>query len=843
MGGAYLTRIRGGFSVQPQSNPRCGDDLRGSSQGVGGESEGYSTKGRGLYGSSPVNDGRAPPHIVPVQQEHRRKGPTHQGSDRSGRETPIGTRVAVVNDSQEGGHDPRSTRSPALVQGRLSPRPHQQAPALDVAVESLRQEDEGGGAKPTTPNHSGGSRENTTTRRKETPPRGGRNPVGVANSSAPRVRFAVGNLRRDLREGEAGDRLQKGQGSQSTRPIYGGHPPPERQLEGALGAIQQQQEGPEIVPTDATRQRVMLDPPSYECSIGAAQRSKGGSTNYGEEQHRRGNIDAIFWSHSDEDVKTISELELCEFEGPGGHAGSRKATGPAPAGKKKVVLPSWSALKNYTPDAADFPLHHKDDSFIATVSYNRLKSLPTKTDRKTDLLRALNWVCNPEHYTQFSKRLPRFRRYKTRLFKEDVKILYASKKLFKIRPRNSVRSFFVVEWHKKRRRPIFWPDINEAIGKKDLAPSTIPLKKTIRRNCLSGQWAVQFDFVGWYDQLPLHRDISKYFAFDGKYCLRTLPMGFRPACEVAQAISLALADFSLPEGVSVDVYIDNIRFVGDKDRVMEAGRNFVDRCKKVGAILDCTTPCPKQEDDFLGEHYDYVKRTRKLTTKTLDKLRFVHSDLLCRDSLSNRQVAAVFGLLFFSADVLALPLCHLHSITKWYRKKMSDVKDQWDATIVFPSLVRDEILQWVDKMLQNEAVPICPPNDELPTDLTLMVDACDIGWGCVSSTDSGTQLFSGKWTAEDQKKHQLDCGSVATEPLGAWRSIVQCVAPTLHKKVVVYTDHLPLVWATQRGYAHADSYNELICRLRHYYPDVKFEFRFIPGAQNITADGLSRGWI
>lgn len=497
-------------------------------------------------------------------------------------------------------------------------------------------------------------------------------------------------------------------------------------------------------------------------------------------------------------------------------------------------------MKEYNAEAETFPLHHKEDKFIATVNYDALKELPTSEEKKERLLRALRWTCDPEHYTQFSKELPRFRRYKSRLLRGDWIMLYTSKKLIKIRPRCSVRSFFVVEWGKRRRRPIFWPDLNAIIRRYHLSKSTIPLKRTVRRNGLTGQWSLQYDFIGWYDQLPLHKLISKYFAVDGKMCLSTLPMGFRPACEVAQTISEVLADHDLPAGVTADVYIDNVRFVGDKEAVIQAGKQFLSRCATVGAQVDNVHAEPKQIDEFLGEKYDYVKKTRSLTEKSLEKLKFVRQRLESQESFTNRQLAGIFGLVFYAAEVLQMPLCQLFQLMKWYRSKMQEVGTEWNARTDIPKNIKEDIGNWIDLLLENKEVPMFDTREDgsYEADLTLTVDACETGWGCVATTEHSTQEYGAMWSDVDHQQHNL-LSSVSSEPLGMWRAVTRFVSTGM-KKVIIYTDHQPLVFAASRGIAKADTYNKLMCQLRETYPDIKFELRFISGEKNVIADFLSR---
>jgi hypothetical protein len=454
-----------------------------------------------------------------------------------------------------------------------------------------------------------------------------------------------------------------------------------------------------------------------------------------------------------------------------------------------------------------------------------------------DLINKLRWTMDHRIYEALGTKIPKFRRYKTRLLEKDVDLILRSSKVKQVRPRCSLRSFYVVEWAKNRRRPIFWPDINEAIDKAMLGVNLIPLKGTVRKNGLNGEWSVQFDVKAWYDQLPLAEKIQRYFAFDGKHCLTTLPMGFRPACEVAQAISLALVDFELPKGVSVDVYIDNVRFVGNKDGVVEAGQEFVKRCKFVGAVLDKEEAVPKQLDTFLGEEFDYVQKRRRLGEKTVEKVKYT-KDTLLSNSLTYRQVAAIFGLLFFSAEVLALPMCFLYDVMRWFRTKMSEASDNWNSITTLPRSVREELDHWFSMIELNPWTTMFEEEDDTDADLTITVDACETGWGCMSTSAESTQYYGAPWTVADQSENFV-FSSVVSEPLGAWRAICRFV-PISSKKVVIHTDHLPQVWAMKRGIAKAETYNALLVKLKTYFPNTKFEFRFISGEENTVADALSR---
>lgn len=314
-------------------------------------------------------------------------------------------------------------------------------------------------------------------------------------------------------------------------------------------------------------------------------------------------------------------------------------------------------------------------------------------------------------------------------------------------------------------------------------------------------------------------------------------MGFRPAVEVAQAITLMLVDFKLPEGVRSSSYIDNVRFVGpSKKSVEEAGRTFTDRCQQVGAIIGSSSKAT-QTDDFLGERYDYKKATRKITTKTIDKLKYARELILKSAPLSFRQLAAIFGLVFYASSVLDLKLSPFYSSLSFYRAQMSQVTTWEDQSLPMPPKERQQTINWIASLLNNKPVPTVKESPSEP-ELTLYVDASEYGWGCVSIGKSSTRTYAGTWSKEDRDYNKVE-SSVTSEPLGAYRAI-RCTVSTSMKAVRVYTDHTGLVYAGKRGYGKAYTYNHLLQKLSEEYRNTIFLFEYIKGSHN-PADAYSRG--
>ena len=417
-----------------------------------------------------------------------------------------------------------------------------------------------------------------------------------------------------------------------------------------------------------------------------------------------------------------------------------------------------------------------------------------------------------------------------------MQLLTKSGKFVSCRPRCSVKSFSIPEWSKERRRPLFWPDLNASISRDLLLKDYIPLKREIRKKVFHSEWSVQFDFASWYDQLPMDAEISPLFSVDGKTCLRSLPMGFRPSAEVAHIITEVIADFPLPEGVNVVVYIDNIRFGGlNKVDVQKAASDFLARADKVGAVLNERSCVPKRQEDFLGERFNLTKKTRCLTKKTLDKVRAALTVLPSR--MSYRQVAAVFGLSFFCSEVLDLPLAKHFKAMRYYRKTMAAV-DHWDN--VAPSLSDEDkksLTCWLKAILHNKPVPTWTSDESFPT-LTIYCDASAYGWGAVCVSSSGVKEAGAPWSEEEKSRHNVQLSTVA-EPLAVNKAVAAFVS-TSCQHVKIMSDHQGLIFAGNAGYGKGLDYNNMCLKLLEAFPDTTFSFEFIPGELNVLADALSR---
>lgn len=137
-----------------------------------------------------------------------------------------------------------------------------------------------------------------------------------------------------------------------------------------------------------------------------------------------------------------------------------------------------------------------------------------------------------------------------------------------------------------------------------------------------GNYAVTFDVKAMYYQLLLSRKVRSAFRFkgpDGKtYRCKRLPMGFKWAVLISQSIMEFVAN-CVTARVHIEVYIDNVLFVGDRDQVRLARDQFLNACHYYSITLgEIGDVC--QQLEFRGIQFDFAAKTVAISDKFVTKL-------------------------------------------------------------------------------------------------------------------------------------------------------------------------------------------------------------------------------
>jgi len=512
--------------------------------------------------------------------------------------------------------------------------------------------------------------------------------------------------------------------------------------------------------------------------------------------------------------------------------------------------------------ASLLPLHSKD--VAATISLEALLGLPFEQREKTitRINQVFRWLTDEGRYQAIVDRfsMSAARTHRTILSDTDLDILLRLRKYEEVSADIQIpgqeyfycNAFTVPELAKNRRRNILEPLINDWIHHGDFEDCILPSKEKVRQ-AMTKRYAIQFDFRSYFDQFALSEEVRRFFCLRRRrrtFRSKVLPMGFRPSCAIAQTTTDALLDFHMPEGVCSIGYIDNVAFTSDSIAdLITVASTFLARCHTAGVQVNEIDGDPKdrvtiteaitQNLELLGEKYDTLNCTRCLTTKTLEKLIVVDAFLKTETQCSNREMAAVFGILLYSANVLDFSLCDVPNALKYFRRiGVSAYSHGWDSTApIMEELQRREVHLLCAAALRNTPVTTFSP--KITPTRQLFCDASDWGWGCIYRSEDGiVTTHAGPWSPIDRLTHNLQ-SSVSSEPLGLWRSMCAAVDPQFTGAIEIFTDHSPLVFAAAAGYSPCTTYNTLLRNLKDNFRSTCL-FTWIPGAKN-PADTYSRG--
>lgn len=414
----------------------------------------------------------------------------------------------------------------------------------------------------------------------------------------------------------------------------------------------------------------------------------------------------------------------------------------------------------------------------------------------------------------------------------------------------SVNYFSTDETQKARRRILGEPMWNYLITRDQLIRFSQSSKAKIRGEVERGRYTMQYDMKAWYDQIPLlSRLVQRRFglSYGGQWwLLRMLPMGFRPACQIAQSITWMLCAFD--HGCSISTMIDNVRFVSDcKKTLIAAGETFERRCATAGVQLNdselTTAQRVKTSDTFCGEYYDFTSKERSLGTKTVDKVGAALDVLNNGKILSFRQVAALTSLAMYTADVLDVGLLNLSTAIRWYIKQcrhvtFNDGPATWSQPAEpMPGQVTLELRRHLQLSHDNVPIPVSGKQITSP-DIVLITDASAIGWSVISLYQGSIRQFTGTWSIEETSKFNLRSSVTAEsmcigKAIGLVRGLVGAGG---HIRVI--TDHAGAVFAFEKGYSDTTAYANMLAVALE--ARVHVSARFVPGVKN-AADGGSRG--
>ena len=500
------------------------------------------------------------------------------------------------------------------------------------------------------------------------------------------------------------------------------------------------------------------------------------------------------------------------------------------------------------PVFAGWPLHVKR---VPTISLRALEQLPGGTATLERLQQATKWLVSDDAYsavaTTTSQRTPA-----TSLSDEFVDQLVSHGIIAPVARadiRGHVNVFGIPEFAKQRIRCIKEPrDINRVIGKDKLMKLRFPTKADICGLVHKGKYFIALDFASYYDQFPFSEDVSRRFCFrkcNAYYRLLKLAAGLRGACEAAHCSTERMLDFD--PTCATEAIMDNVIFVHDDDAIVIADTTtFVDRVKQVNGLLNedvsDIAALVQTAGDWGGIHLDFIAKTSSLTPKIVDK---AHVSWLNRGNWTWRQLAAHIGLLFWSWNIIDIPIYEFFALLRFISETgrwLTEHHRDWDAPArVWPSAWPD-LEHWTTLVLRNQPRKV---PQQTPPEYIVATDASEWGWGyfAVHNRTGTIHTFGAPWTPAFRGIYGDRLGvSTFTEPQAVVNACCHLLDPRRPVRVRIATDNTVTEAAIGRGYSTRSYHiNECLRRLRQIFSaDFVFDATYLPGELN-PADPLSRG--
>ena len=330
-------------------------------------------------------------------------------------------------------------------------------------------------------------------------------------------------------------------------------------------------------------------------------------------------------------------------------------------------------------------------------------------------------------------------RYATRaLSPHDIKKLLDHKIISyfdKSQAKAYLNVFTVLEEIKKRRRLILEPvEINEAILY--AGEIHLPSLEELESATVKHPGALCLDFDAYFNAFLLPRDARAFFCFlytfddgsTGCFALNVIATGQRICPSLAQALSRSIAtrlEERFPNTIDVNVYLDNLRILGEEWSATNAWHCLLEILEDVGIKATLDSPW-QQTYDYIGIKFSHCTASNgpsvQVARKTLDKIGKPQVLTTMRDVLST------FGKLLFGARVLGIPLAKHYYLFKFLRRRsyrhLDDAAEPWAAVYDSINSLRQDILANPPRLLQAKS-------DSSDTPIVAFTDSSLDGWGAV----------------------------------------------------------------------------------------------------------------
>ena len=376
--------------------------------------------------------------------------------------------------------------------------------------------------------------------------------------------------------------------------------------------------------------------------------------------------------------------------------------------------------------------------------------------------------------------------------------------------------------------------INRALDMSTLPRCILPSYDEILRVVFSGTLVLQFDFKSFFFQFGLPQEVRHLFAFRARNLHRRmtrLPMGYSPAPQAAQALTLKLVrmacDVSHTKGIA---WIDNAIFSGNSLQLAEVHRVFTSTCAKYNICIGAQE-APAAYTTLLGIEVDLRQRRWRMDPSWVAKTLPAAQLLLLQHAAPLRLWWRLCGALLWRFHALRLSLYGALPILTWM-STTSRCGIAWDENYPMEQTTRVALRCQTDSLSENawrSWVTVTRPVVQVVCDASLT------GWAVVLED---MNVHHGKFWGD------LASATIFRKELFAAYKAVKCVCNRPRWKghsIMLYSDNQAVIGAIKKGITHVEGCQYWLDLIRFQLEDHECEVRpeYVPTAENV-ADQYTR---
>ena len=244
------------------------------------------------------------------------------------------------------------------------------------------------------------------------------------------------------------------------------------------------------------------------------------------------------------------------------------------------------------------------------------------------------------------------------------------------------------------------------------------------------------------------------------------------------------------------VWIDNINFVGSRERVAVARDRLAATCSDAQCHVAMDVGSPAQQYAFIGVDFDHAARTTCLAAKTRRKL-----PATLPDAMPAEELEQLVSRLIFAAAVRQEPLANHWWALKWSRRFFNKInRGQLHPHALVPicGSARTSLAHW----LETAATPHVVNRAFTGRRATLFTDATLNGWGAVLISDDGRIVVVGGRFEGGQR-----AGDIGRKEAWAVVNALRALRDPMRgvSDLDLFVDNTSVEAALRRGVPRADS--------------------------------------